>query len=217
MRRPQSGSTLIELLIVIGLLCLMTACLTPNVGRAQDAANALADQANLRRHFEWLQVYKSKHNGKLPMEGGYKFVMSTWTANVFDHTPENFDRFWVPGPARTTDSHCAALRKMVERGENPWPNLAQTTCSDTHYVGRGKQHFKTREKSAEEAWMADDNEGGWSLRDGTVNVLFHGGAVRTYSYRQLQEQYGVAPFDRNNPMRTWGPDSPIEACQKLDN
>src|SRR5688500_16036076 len=52
MRPTQSGFTLVELLMVVALLCLLTACLTPNVVRAQDAANALADNANLRRHYD---------------------------------------------------------------------------------------------------------------------------------------------------------------------
>jgi len=222
MRRPDSGLTLIELLILAGLLWLLAACLAPNglapnVDAAQDRYFEVADAANLRCHYVWFLFYKRKHNGSLPEEGGHKFVMTTWAAGIYDHTPENFDRFWTPGPAKQNDANYADLRKLVLRGENPWPSLAQTSSLDTHYVGRSRQHFETRESSAEEAWMADDNEGGWNLRDGTINVLFCDGFVRTYSYPQLQEQFGLGPFDRDHPVVTWGPDSPIEACRKLAN
>ena len=217
MRPSDSGFTLTELLILLGVLCLAAACLTPNVIGSRDGALELGDRANLMRHFEWLQVCRSKHNGALPLAGGHKFVLATWTANVFDHTPENFDRFWTPGPTKDNDANYADLRKLVQRGENPWPDLAQTRSEDTHYVGRSKEHARTAERSAEEAWMANDNEGGWSLPAGTVNVLFCGGVVRTYSYQLLQEQFGLGPFDGNAPVVSWGQGSPIAACQKLDN
>jgi len=64
---------------------------------------------------------------------------------------------------------------------------------------------------------SSDNEGGWSLRSGSINVLFSGGAVRTYGYRGLQEQFGLGDFDRDVSIVTFGPTSPIVPCRKLDN
>lgn len=217
MRRIEQGFTLIELLIVIGILGLLAAALLPRLMEGQDAANAFGDQSNLTTHHTWMQVYKRKHNDSLPMEGGHRFVLATWTSKIFDHTQENYDRYWTPGPARANDLSYHEGFKLVQRGEDPWPNLQSTGPDDTHYCGRARDHAKTRENSADEAWMADDNEGGWNLRDGTINVLFNGGVVRSYSYQMLQEQYGLGDFDRNKPVETFGPNSPIPQCQKLAN
>ena len=41
--------------------------------------------------------------------------------------------------------------------------------------------------------------------------------MRTLSYMQMQEIYQLGPFDKSNPIVTYGANSPITECQKLDN
>ena len=215
MRRSSAGFTLIELLIVITIIGVLAVVLVPDLIAGRDQTNALSDQQNLRRHFQWLTTYSNKLK-HLPEEEGHKFVLATWTSGVVEHIEENFDCFFTPG-SRESDPIWIDLRKSVQRGENPWPDLKGTNSKDTHYAGRAKEHMRTSLDGGEEAWMANDNEGVWSLRDGTVNILFHGGNVRSYSYQQLQEIYSLGPMDKNAPVKTWGPDSPIPFCKKLMN
>ena len=216
MRRTTSGFTLIELLIVISIIGVLAAVLLPAILENKDAANLLADQMNLKRHFEWYTIYQSKHRQSLPSEGGHKFVLATWTSNTVEHTPENFDRYFVPG-IRDNNINYQDMRKAVTNGEDPWPDLKSTNSQDTDYAGRARDHLRTSTQGAEQAWMADDNEGVWSHNDGSVNILFNGGVVRTYSYQELSERFSLGKFDRSaTPMDTWGPNSPIPECQKLD-
>ena len=83
-----------------------------------------------------LEGYKNKLKS-YPTEGGFRFVLATWTSGVCEHTEEKFDLYFAPG-ARDTDPEWIDLRKRVQKGEDPWPDLRSTSSKDTHYVGRAK-------------------------------------------------------------------------------
>ena len=211
--RRQSGFTFIELLIVIGILGLLVACAAPAAFGSQTAANVAADKFNLSWHTQQLELYKLQNKRGLPSEGGHKFVLATWS--IVDKTEENFDRYFTPG-RRDNDPDYRELRARIERGEKVWEDLKSTTSLDTHYAGRAREHLQSATRGEDEALMADDNEGAWSHADGTVNVLFYGGYVRTYSFVDLKNRgYVHGELDRNNPIETTGPNSPIPECRKL--
>ena len=138
MRESESGFSSFELCVLAIALATAGACVMPATQAARVSADAVADRAQLRTHYTWLQLYQMKHKRAVPNHGGFKFVLSTWTSKVFDHTGENLDRFFSPG-ARDNDPDYRSAQECLDNGEDPWPDIHSVLSTDTHYVGRGRR------------------------------------------------------------------------------
>ena len=68
MNRPQTGKafTLVELLVVIGIISLLISVLLPALNRARQQANLLECQSNLHTMGQLFQIYVSDNNGYTP-------------------------------------------------------------------------------------------------------------------------------------------------------
>jgi len=66
-RRP--AFTLVELLVVIGIIALLIAILMPTLGRARESANSLKCEAQQHQILEALMLHAHEHRGYLPMTG----------------------------------------------------------------------------------------------------------------------------------------------------
>lgn len=66
-KSSSRGFTLVELLVVIGIIAVLISILLPSLARARQSANALACAANLKQNYAGLLFYAQEHKGKLPM------------------------------------------------------------------------------------------------------------------------------------------------------
>ncbi|HVT88257.1 MAG TPA: type II secretion system protein [Tepidisphaeraceae bacterium] len=64
--------TLVELLVVIGIIGVLVAILLPSLNRARESANAIKCAANLRSIGQALNVYSAQYKGVLPPSNYYK-------------------------------------------------------------------------------------------------------------------------------------------------
>jgi prepilin-type processing-associated H-X9-DG protein len=67
--RSRVGFTLVELLVVIGIIALLISVLLPALTKAREAANAAVCMSNLRQFGIGLQIYSDQNKGSLPQKG----------------------------------------------------------------------------------------------------------------------------------------------------
>ncbi len=72
--RGKRAFTLVELLVVIGIIALLLAILLPSLARARQSANSVACQSNLRQIALWAFMYAETWKGVLPHNGTTDFV-----------------------------------------------------------------------------------------------------------------------------------------------
>jgi prepilin-type N-terminal cleavage/methylation domain-containing protein/prepilin-type processing-associated H-X9-DG protein len=78
-RHRRSAFSLIELLVVIGIIAILIAVLLPALTRARLAANTLACKSNLRQLVQATQMFANEHGGYLPKaENNMGPVMMGW-------------------------------------------------------------------------------------------------------------------------------------------
>ena len=74
----QVGFTLVELLVVIGIIALLIAILLPTLGRAREQANRTGCLANLRSLGQAMYLYAHVHRDRLPNSN----PANTWDATL---------------------------------------------------------------------------------------------------------------------------------------
>ena len=67
--RAVGGFTLVELLVVIGIMALLVGILVPVLGRAREGARALKCQSNIRQILFAMMMYCNDNRGVLPIPG----------------------------------------------------------------------------------------------------------------------------------------------------
>lgn len=210
MKKPTpDGFTLIELMVVITIIALLSVSLIGPINNVLLAAKKTADTANLHWHYSVLRSYELRHK-RLPTQGGHKFVLAPWISGTVEHTEANRDRYF----SKALDSDAHVLDLMDKSEDDIWKDFDSVSSLDTHFAGRareGRRHMN----SGREIWMATDNEGGNTYRDGSVLLLFGDNTVKEIRRDPDQIKLGApADIDVEYTLEV-GPNSPHPDLRKL--
>jgi len=100
--RKTKGFTLVELLVVIGIIALLISILLPSLNRARETANRVKCASNLRQVGQAMLLYANDNKGNLPR--GFYSIIPNGAANgvwTWGSSPNNSDVF-TPGGTTPT-------------------------------------------------------------------------------------------------------------------
>jgi prepilin-type N-terminal cleavage/methylation domain-containing protein/prepilin-type processing-associated H-X9-DG protein len=100
-QRRHQGFTLVELLVVVGIIALLISILLPALNRARQTANNVVCLSNLRQMGIAIEMYANQHNGTLPY--GLWRPMGAF-----------------PAPGDAAGGWGSLLLSMMGRGEGAW-------------------------------------------------------------------------------------------------
>jgi prepilin-type N-terminal cleavage/methylation domain-containing protein len=120
-KRGSNGFTLVELLVVIGIIALLISILLPVLGKARNSANRLKCLSNLKQIVTAMRMYADANKGRFPF-GGSRTI-------AFDE-----DWFWwqQPGTSANTNAQAGTTTQLAAPGR---PVMEVSGSSLTPYLG----------------------------------------------------------------------------------
>ncbi|HEX8913169.1 MAG TPA: prepilin-type N-terminal cleavage/methylation domain-containing protein [Humisphaera sp.] len=124
--KRRSAFTLVELLVVIGIIALLMSILLPTLGRVREQANMIKCGSNLRQFGQVLHLYANQNNGRVPLgyngasarHGGYMVAQDgEWRVlgTLYESRllQDGIEGFYCPSKLDT--------RWQYDSPDNPWP------------------------------------------------------------------------------------------------
>jgi len=127
--RKRHAFTLVELLVVIGIIALLISILLPSLSRARQSAVNLQCQSNLRTIGQGLLFYANDNRGKLPYSGNSQW-MDIWPGAVTRYLGQELTPIAGDQWGNFVGNYAAVLRCP----DAPPEHIGQSWNSGFHYT-----------------------------------------------------------------------------------
>jgi prepilin-type N-terminal cleavage/methylation domain-containing protein len=148
-RDGRPGFTLVELLVVIGIIAVLVAMLMPTLSRSREAARRVVCLSNLRQVHTAFHFYALANHDRVPI--GYRTASKQFNSMVFSSTAGNrwvlFGLLYSSGLINEPRIlFCPSENNpkfMFATAQNPWPdpNVAPTYNIQSGYCDRPAQQI----------------------------------------------------------------------------
>jgi prepilin-type N-terminal cleavage/methylation domain-containing protein/prepilin-type processing-associated H-X9-DG protein len=178
--RKRSGFTLVELLVVMGIIALLVSILLPSLNRAREAAQRTACLSNLRSVMQLMHLYAADNKGQIPLGcASDVYQTSYW---VVLGTGKNI-RWPSWGP-------------LYKAGFLTDPRFL--------YCPSEEQNYHKFDTAPENAWLPDDPSANW--HQGVRAGYFMRPCTETYQPVLWRSGPPFTPVDnKNTPAHEWQP------------
>ncbi len=206
--RTVRGFTLVELLVVIGIIAVLISLLLPALGRAREAANSVKCRANMRQAFMIHQFYNSDYNRGRWIPGiVYEPAAIKWVYKFREHNiVKNWDVMRCPTqrtvPSTSIESCYGYRGQLKPYGPRESWKINIEPASNVPIFGDSiHQNSRAQYHSLSDYWA------GLHLRhpNNTANICFGDGHVEPVDGKRIMTEKDVTGSNAWGVMRIVAP------------